>query len=405
MTDAPRMYGGVAFTPVTPAQTRWEAGDSGLMREQFNQLAELGVSHLFLTPSWAHLQPQANRIATRTMNFVERCLDLAHQAHLSVIVSLLAIEQHGALTLPAWHNHADVVGWLQGRTTQPLSVIGTPAIIEGRWRTLQMANPFTTTAMVDAQHLCIRTVMGYFAQHPACTQWVLGAGWSRLHTTTTTAQASHWWQQLRETALRAAPQAHVMSLVDGPSLTGQHALSVTTLAAHSDSLLVNAAMPELTARQQRRLSAPTLFSHELVHALSNKPVTVVLPPLLMAPAQAHWQRVTWHQHPLDVPCVTTDVAGLYVEHLLQRLHAAGTAGVIWPASIPVAGADDSPLIPWVAQQWPLATHPGLHTTTGTAWARWFHTVHRVNTPTTTLDRERYWHRPSAEFLRLWHAYE
>ena len=404
MTEAPRFHGCVTYTPATSIHAPWQMGDMGLMREHFNQLAELGVSHLFITPSWAQLQPQANRIASRTMRFIEHCLDLAHQAHLSVIVSLLAIEHDGALTLPAWHNHADVVGWLQGRTTQPLSVRGTPALIDGRWRTLQMANPFTTAAMVDAQHLLIRTVMGYFAQHPACTQWMLGAGWSRLHTTTTMAQASHWWQQLRETALLAAPRASVMSLVDGPILTRQHAIDMAVLATYSDMLVVNAAMPELTARAQRKLSAPALFSHELVHALSNKPVMVALPPLLMAPAQASWQQVSWHQHALEVPCIPGEDAGLYLEHLLQRLHASGCAGVIWPVAFPVSAHPETAPIPWVAQQWPLARHPGLLTPVGTAWAHWFRQIQRVITHHTSMDSERYWHGPHAELLRLWHAY-
>lgn len=404
MTESPRFHGCVAYTPATPIQTPWQVGDMGLMREHFNQLAELGVSHLLITPSWAHLQPQANRIASRPMRFIEHCLDLAHQAHLSVIVSLLAIEHEGALTLPAWHNHADVVGWLQGRTTQPIHVVGAPALIDGHWRSLQMANPFTTAALVDAQHLLIRTVMGYFASHPACSWWLLAAGWSRLPGTTLPAHAAHWWQQLRETALLAAPQAPVMSLIDGPTLTRQHALDMAVLATHSDMLVVNAAMPELTTRAQRRLSAPALFSHELVHALSNKPVMVALPPLLMAPAQASWQRVAWHQQALDVPCVPGEDAGLYLEHLLQQLHASGCAGVMWPAAFPAPAYHHPPTATWAAPQWPLARHPGLLTPVGTAWAHWFGQMRRVTTHTASIDSERYWHRPHAEFLRLWHAY-
>lgn len=395
---------GVTYTPRTQTHTGWAQADIGLMREQFNQLAELGISHVVLQPSWFRLQPHATRIAAPTMRLLEQCLDLAHAHKLTAIVSLLAIDVGGALALPEWHNHADVVGWLQGRTTRPISTSGTAAIIDGRWHTLRAADLFRTPDWVNAQQLLVQTVMGYFASHPAATDWILGAGWSRVPGTTTRVDAHHWWRQLCETARDVAPRARLMSVIDAPALTAQHALGIDTLTTQCDTLIVTAAMPELTMRQQRRLSTPAAFSHELVHALSHKPVIVALSPVLASTTQSQWRTVPWHQQSLDVPCVAGDDAGLYVEHILTRLHTAGAHGILFPHVLPQSQHHDDTPISWLSQQLSFVDAHGQLSSAGIACRHWHQPAHLVHTATSSIDPERYWYRPVHEFRRLWHEY-
>ena len=406
MTEHPNAFlCGSNYTPGTVTRPGWAQLDVGYVREQFTQMRETGVSHVVLTPSWFRIQPTATRIAPPMMHRIEQCLDMAAQAHIHVILSLLAIETHGALAFPEWHNQADVVGWLQGRTTQPVAMTNVPAIIDGQWGTLRGANPFSTVELVRAQQLLIQTVMGYFASHPACAYWMLGAGWSRLQSQVTAPQAQQWWQRIGDTARHSAPNARLMSFIDAPSLTNAHALSLQTLVNDCDTLVVNAAMPELIDRQHRRLTAPARFGHEIVHALSHKPVIVALAPLCRSTTQAHWRHIPWHQHQLAVPCLADEDAGQYVEHLLAGLHQAGAAGVIWPeAFVQPTGADDMPL-DWRTTQHALLNEHGQAHAMGQALARWNQPARVVQAATSTIDSERFWHRPQRELTRLWQAYE
>lgn len=394
----------VTYTPAYRTHTGWAQLDVGLLREQLGQLAELGTSHIVLQPSWFRLQPQATRISTACMRIIEDCLDAAHQARLGVVMSLLAVTEAGAVTMPRWHTHADVIGWLQGRTTQPISMHGISALIDGHWGTLQAADPFRTEALVTAQHLLLRTVMGYFASHPTCDFWMLGAGWSRLPAPTTTTHAQQWWHHLCEVALDAAPGARLMSHIDAPTVMRTHPLHLDTLTTHCHTVMVDVAMPELTMPQQRRLSTPAVFCVDVVHALSQKPVVVRCAPLFRAPAHAHWQQVPWHQHGLDVACVTQDVSGPFVSHLLQRLHAAGAAGIVWPQGIASPVQHDDLPIPWLSQQLALYDAHGGMNDVGEAWRTWSRTLPTIQQVHTSIDTERFWHNPVREFARLWHAY-
>lgn len=395
----------VRYTPHHHTHAGWAQGDVGQLREHIRQLAELGTSHIVLQPSWFRLQPQATRVSPACMRIIEHCLDAAHEAGLRVIMSLLAVTDAGALTLPGWHSHADVIGWLQGDTTQPVSMQGMPALIDGWWGTLRAANPFRTAPLVAAQHLLIRTVMAYFASHPACEYWMLGAGWSRLSAHITATHAEQWWQQLCEVALIAAPQARLMSLIDAPTLLRSHALHLATLTAYCHTVVVDAAMPELTMRQQRRLSTPAVFCHDVVHALSNKPVVVACAPVFHSATHTHWQQIAWHQHPLAVPCLAGDDAGLYMTQLLHRLHNAGVAGIIWPQGITAAPHHDDLPLAWLPHQLALYDTPQRMHLAGSAWMAWARTLPIRQEAHITIDSERFWHHPAHEFARLWHAYE
>ncbi len=396
---------GSNYTPGTVTRPGWAQIDAGFMREQFTQMRETGIRHIMIQPSWFRIQPTASRISTAMMQRIEQCLDMAAQAHIDVTVSLLAVETHGALALPEWHNHADVVGWLQGHTTQPVAMTNVPAIIDGQWHTLHAANPFRTENLVRAQRELVRTVMGYFASHPACAFWMLGAGWSRLQSQVSTQHALQWWQTLCETARHVAPHARLMSFVDAPTLTNTHALSLQTLVNNCHTLVVNTAMPELRDRQQRRLTAPARFCHELVSALSHKPVIVALSPILRTTTQAHWHQIPWHQQQLAVPCISDEDAGQYVAHLLDALYNAGAAGVIWPEAFEQpAGGDDIPL-EWRTMQHALLNARGQQHGAGQAWARWHQHTRVVQAASSTIDSERFWHQPQRELARLWHAYE
>ena len=107
----------------------WHHLDVGRVREAFAQDAERGISHLLLTPPWHLLQPSARHIDRVLMGQLEQLFDAAQAVGLYVIPALLAVRRNGVLTLPDWHNGPDAIGWLTGRTRQPVRTTGTPALI------------------------------------------------------------------------------------------------------------------------------------------------------------------------------------------------------------------------------------------------------------------------------------
>jgi vancomycin resistance protein YoaR len=263
--------GAVLYTPSRQKQHGWQDIDWAVVRDQLGQLAELGMRQVVLRRPAADYNHVHNGLTGWDMANLERCLDMVHAANMQAMVSLLGVTAWGALRLPEWHNSPDVVGWLQGRTTQPIVTQGAAVIIDGRWQRLHIANPFTTEAWLQAQHLLIQTVMGYFASHSAIHHWLLAEGWSQL-APATAPHARTWMHNLVTHARAVAPRATLAGTVDGPVLVGRHGISLALLAEYYDVLLVDCAIPALGSRTTHRLSAPALFLHAIVSGLTQRAV-------------------------------------------------------------------------------------------------------------------------------------
>jgi hypothetical protein len=309
----------------------------------------------------------------------------------------------GAFTLPEWHNNPDVVGWLQGRTTQPVATQGAAVIIDGRWQRLHSANPFTTEAWQQAHHLLIQTVMGYFASHSAISHWMLAEGWSQL-APTTSAIARTWLHKLITQARAVAPRATLAGMVDGPVLLGQHGISLALVAEYFDVLLVDGAMPALGQRTARRLSAPALFLHEVVAGLTQRPVLPWLAPTLMSHTASNWQQIAWQQQLLDIPALSDDDDGRYHETLLAQLHQTGAPGLVLPMPFAMPYGDSDVPVAWLRRGQALIDARGNLTGGGKAVQRMWQAAPQVGQHTVAIDRERYDHGPVPELHRLWHDF-
>lgn len=402
MTNQPFM-GAVLYTPARQKQHGWHAIDWAVVREQLGQLAELGVRQVVLRPAWGQLQPRPQRVDRVSMDNLERCLDLVQAAHLQATVALLGVTAWGALTLPEWHNSPDVVGWLQGRTTQPIATQGAPVLIDGRWQRLHMANPFTTEAWQQAHHLLIQTVMGYFGSHATIGHWLLAEGWSQL-ASTPPAIARVWLHKLITHARAMAPRATLAGMVDGAVLLGQHGISLALLAEYCDVLFVDSAMPALGQRTTRRLRAPALFLHEVVAGLSQRPVMPWLAPMLMSQTASTWQQIAWQQQLLDVPALSDDDDGRYHETVLVQLHQAGALGVVLPMPFAMPYGDSDMPLAWLQHVQALIDARGNLTGGGKAVQRILPAQSQVVQRTYTIDSERYNRNPVHALQQLWHDF-
>ena len=342
----------------------WHHLDVGRVREAFAQDAERGISHLLLTPPWHLVQPRARHIDRVLMGQLEQLFDAAQAVGLCVIPALLAVRRNGVLTLPDWHNGPDAIGWLTGRTRQPVRTTGTPALINDRLQPLNLADPYATESWREAQLLLLRTVIGYFDGHSAVTHWHIGDGWSRL-ADTREQHAEAWLQAVHTTIRRVAPKTPLLTTVDGPNLLG-HALSVERLARFFDLLVVDCAMPEVPQRAALRLSTPAAVLVALAAALGQRPVLAQLAPHVEASTR-HWEQIAWHQQQLAVPHLPAEDVDRYLEAVLGVLRQNGAAGVVYPA--------------------------GMHQQLGQWDTVAEHTAH--------IDAERYRHNPARAFAQLW----
>jgi hypothetical protein len=348
----------------------WQALDLGLVREAYAAHAECGISHVQVIPPWHLLQPSARHIDKVLMQTIERLCDCAHQAGLRVIQGLLSVREAGVLCLPDWHNGPDAVGWLAGRTRQPVNTQGTPARISGRLQTLNLADPYATESWLEAQRLLLQTVVGYFDGHPAISHWQIADGWSRL-ADTTPRNAEAWLQSVHTTIRRVAPKTPLMTTIDGPNLLG-HVLTVERLAQVFDVLVVDCAMPEIPRRNELRLSTPAAVLVALVAALGERPVVAQLAPLVYAPKRS-WQTIPWHQQQLAVAALPDEDVVRYHEAVKDVLTHRRAIGVLYPN-------------PRGTRNAPLMRVPTWQVGTGEA---------------PSIDAERYRHDPRQAFAQMW----
>ncbi|MFN5058387.1 MAG: hypothetical protein ACK5GU_00535 [Chloroflexota bacterium] len=373
-----------------PYHMNWLSADKGRLREDIAQLAERGLTHVVLSPAWFRLQPRPMQIDRVVMETLETCYDAAHRVGLGAVTMLLTAGYMGQLELPDWHNTADVVGWLQGRTTAPIYRRGGSVRINGALRRLQLANPYRTDTYRDGQRELIRVVMGYFAGHPAARHWLLAPGWSYL-ADIAPAVAQVWWQELIALARKVHAGAVVMTQIDAPQLLG-HGLDATIAGREVDIVCVDTAMPILPYRQRRLPILPMQFLAYVVAGITQRPTVIGMHPL-MCGSVSGWQSVRWYDRPLAVP-VLTEAQLIDAWHMhVEVMHRRGVAGIVYPHGWHVgvdgdrdaraAEVSDSVMghIDVLMRDW-----------------------QTVGTAHDAFDSERYAYQPQKELVRLWREF-
>lgn len=375
-----------------PYHVNWLHADKGRIREEIAYIADRGLTHVVLSPAWFRLQPRPHQLDRVVMATLESCYDAAQRAGVACITTVLTAGYMGYTELPDWHHTADVVGWLQGRTTTPIYRRGGSVRVNGVPRRLQLANPYRTDGFRDGQRELIRGVMGYFAGHAAARHWLLAPGWSYL-ADVAPAVAQTWWQELTSLARRVHAGAVLMTQIDGPQLLG-HGFDVALAGREVDVVCVDTAMPVLPRRQRRAPLLPMQFLQYLVAGLTQRPTIIGMHPLMRG-SVAGWQVLRWYDRPLAVP-VMTDA------QLIDEWHAQMTvwqqhvvAGVVYPRGWHAGFDGDRDVI-------------GGDLTTGDSVARQIDVMMRewqtVGVTYDAVDQERYHYQPRTELVRLWREF-
>lgn len=382
-------------TPIKaiPYHIAWDHVDIGRVREEFAYIADRGLTHIVLSPAWYRLQPRPQQLDRAVMAVLEQCYDAAGQVGLKAMTTLLTAGYAGERELPDWHHTADVVGWLQGRTTAPLYGGGGSVRINGVRRQMSLAHPYTTDEYRTGQHALIRGVMGYFAGHPAARHWVLAPGWSYLADVDPIV-AQKWWQSLVHMARRVHADAVLIAHIDGPQLLG-HGLDAVMVGRDADYVWVDTAMPVLAQRQHRHVFAPMYFLQYVVAGLTQRPTLIGMHPIGVG-AVSSWQRVRWYDRSLAVPILGNGQSSEVWHAFVRFLQQTTTAGLVYPFGWH-AGYDSD-------RREYTAFFPHMRPDLLHEYEQVLRAWQHIGVQHESFDGERFLYRPQLELQRLWHEY-
>ena len=93
---------GATYWPRRKGSLLWTKFDRGEVREEFQQLAAIGLNTVRLPLRWEDFQPRPERVAVRALRMLEQTLQQAGDAGLRVVPQLLPLTVAGAIHLPAW---------------------------------------------------------------------------------------------------------------------------------------------------------------------------------------------------------------------------------------------------------------------------------------------------------------
>lgn len=385
----------MSTTPIKaiPYHVMWDAADIGRIREEFAHIADRGMTHVVLSPTWFRLQPRPHQVSRDVMQTLEACYDAAARVRLQAITAVLTTGYAGVRELPDWHHTPDVMGWLQGRTNAPLYQRGGTVMVNGVMRRLQLAHPYTTETYRTGQRELIRVVMGYFAGHPAARHWLLAPGWSYLADVPSSV-ATAWWHDITSMARRVHDGAVLMAQIDAPQLLG-HALDVATIGCEVDMVVVDTAMPVLARRQHRPLLAPMQFLYGVVAGLAQRPTIIGMHPFGEAP-QATWVKWRWYDHTLAIPVMPGIQLTSIWEAWVRYLQQTNVAGAMYPAGWHI-GRD-------IDREARVQGLPGVSSAVRAECERMLRGWQQTGAGQMDIDGERYHYQPRQEMQRLWRAF-
>lgn len=314
----------------------WRRIDVGAVRHEMQHIADLGCDTIRLTLTWEAFQPGMARIGSRAMRNLERVLDLAQQAGLRAIASLLHGTQGGALQLPVWATGLKLEP--QQRLTSrfgPELLVGAeglPEVLsEGHLRPILVRDLYRDPEQLAAQRYLLSEVMGYFAEHPAVRAWEIGHDLDRVRAPVSNQAARDWFRRLAEWS-REQQVRCLLGTVSPRGLARRDSLRPAQLADVCDALVLAVDYSDPLPLNGFWNAEALALLHALVFSLSGRSALISgLGPATRAQGGDMWieerqfgQQV--YRHILD-----EDQQAALLEAALNRLYREGAAGVILAA--------------------------------------------------------------------------
>jgi hypothetical protein len=406
------MFIGTTYWSQRNGALLWAAFDRGATREQLQQLAAIGIDTVRLPLRWEDFQPRPERIASSALRSLEQVLELAGDARLQVVPSLLPLAVAGAIHVPAWVTAASFAADLTLSTKfGPLLLVRNetrpPLVWERTQHESEVRDLWTNPAMRAAQHKLIAEVVGYFGDHPALSGWELGSGMELAYVPSSSDAAAEWLGQTAELARRHGARgtlwcnATLRTLVrrDGPR---------PNAIVQAGCVPIVSVVPSEPAWNGLLLTSDMLgFVAALVRSLGGG-----VPGLIVgAPAVANGSGRVFadraYGRAVEQPLLDHDEYAQLIETTLPQLRAVGVPGVCFLHAFcyrePFAPA---PAHSQREQMMGMFDTNGAQLSVAAAVQRWAQQpppAASIELP--ELDVENYWSDPAASFRRLWQEWQ
>ena len=215
---------GINYWPRRKAMYWWKEFDTGEVRDELGEVADLGAQVVRVFLLWEDFQPSPWTVDTRRLGDLVRVLDLAHGVGLQVMPTLFTGNMSGVFWLPPW-----------AISERPLARAALVRVGNG-YSDREPLNPFENPFMLRAQLFQIRTVVPVLAGHPAIFGWDLSNELDEVHNPGSFHGGWLWSYLLSEEVRKLDPQHPVTYGAHTPSLSRYNGLSVGDLAETNDYL-------------------------------------------------------------------------------------------------------------------------------------------------------------------------
>jgi hypothetical protein len=403
---------GATYWPRRKGSLLWTRFDRGEIREEFQQLAAIGINTLRLPLRWEDFQPRPERVAVTALRMLEQMLEQAADARLRTVPVLFPLAVAGAIHLPSWATAASYAADLTLSTKfGPLLIVRNekrpPLIWEHSRHETEIRDLWTNPAMQSAQRLLLAEVVGNFADHPTIHGWELGSG-IELGRGPSSADAAGEW--LGETIERAREHG-----ARGPLFYGATLRSLVRREGPRPEMIVQAGgvpalslVPPEPALKAEPLSASLLrFTAALVYSLSRVAPLLIVGASAVANAGGSSFADQAYGTSIEQPLLDPDEYAGLIEEALPELRSAGVPGLCFAHAFCYA----EPFLPHEAhsrreQMMGLLDTDGDELPVAKAIQRFAQQPGGDGEPTMPLlDTEDYWDDPAGNFQRLWQQWQ
>lgn len=156
---------GVNYWPRNKAMYWWSDFDAAEVREEFDLIADLGMTVVRIFLLWDDWQPTPVDVPLRRLAELESVCDAAAERGLGLDVTFFVGHMSGPNWAPEWLLSADA----EHPSPHVRQVITRGSIVGGSYR-----NMFSDPMAITAQRTLLRTVVGNFRDHDGIWMWNLG---------------------------------------------------------------------------------------------------------------------------------------------------------------------------------------------------------------------------------------
>ncbi|HEX6513865.1 MAG TPA: cellulase family glycosylhydrolase [Chloroflexota bacterium] len=300
---------GVNYWPKRKAMYWWKHFSADEVRQEFEQIKELGIQVVRFCLLWEDFQPERYRLDLRQMNNLEKVLEIADDLHLRCVPTLFTGHMSGYNWLPHWALE------LAGPNQTRFAIVSNDAVVNREVKSI-----FSDPAMLEAQELQARTLAEAFAKHRAILFWDLGNETSNLDIPRDDELAAVWAGRMAEAIKGAWSGALVSCGLHSEDLEQDRHLSPITMAESNDFLCMHGYSVYARWAKDKLDSDVCPFLNVLTESLGRKPVLFEEFGICTAPpGQAG--RFIGSQY-----FASEDEAASYFEEVLDKLWNAGSLG-------------------------------------------------------------------------------